>query len=112
SSDLQAIESGQDMSPKGVAERIISFATQLLGRAEHQRADLPEGEQRSREQLFENIKTGIERGFEQARGILDGLEALNGETKETVDDTYNQVQQALANLAELLAIQPDNKTQV
>jgi len=50
-------------------------------------ADFPVQEQRSRERLFNNIQTGIERGFEQAHGILEGLQALDGDVKDTVDST-------------------------
>jgi len=108
----RTVESGQDMSPKAVADRIISFATQLIGRVESEQVDLPADEQRSRAQLFDNIKTGVERGFSQARDILDGLSELKGETKETVDNSYEQVQQGLANLAQLLGLQSADKAQV
>jgi len=101
----KAIESGQDMSPKATAERILSFATQLIGRVEADQADLPVKEQRSRERLFQNIQTGIERGFEQARSILDGMQVLDGAVKETVNSTYTYTRQGLQDLAKLLGIQ-------
>jgi len=108
----KAVESGMDMSPKATAERILSFATQLIGRVEVQQADLPVEEQRSREQLFNNLQSGIEKGFEQARGILEGLQALNGGVKETVDNTYDLVQQGLNELSILLGLLPDGKAEV
>ncbi len=101
----KAIESGQDMSPKATAERILSFATQLIGRAEADQADLPLKEQRSRARLFQNIQTGVERGFEQARSILDGMQVLDGPVKETVNSTYAYTQQGLQDLAKLLGLQ-------
>jgi len=107
----QAVESGMDMSPEATAERILSFATQLIGRVEGEQADLPVEEQRSREQLFNNLQSGIEKGFEQARGILEGLQALNGDVKETVDNTYDLVQQGLNELSLLLGLLPDGKTE-
>jgi len=106
----RAVESGQDMSPEATADRILSFATQIIGRVESQQADLPADEQRSREQLFNNIQLGIERGFEQARGILDGLQALNGETVEGVDATYAHVQSGLSKLALLLGLEAPEQT--
>jgi len=106
----KAIESGQDMSPKATAESILSFATQLIGRSEAAQADLPIKEQRSRTQLFQNVQNGIEKGFEQARSILDGMQALNGKTNETVDSTYTYVQQGLIDLAALLELQPPTQT--
>lgn len=107
----RAVESGQNMSPEATADRIISFATRLIGRAEASQADLSPEEQQSREQLFNNIQIGIERGFEQARDILEGLKALNGDVKVTVDDTYNQVQKGLSDLATLLGILPAREVQ-
>lgn len=106
-----AVESGQNMSPEATADRIISFATRLIGRAEAAQADMSPEEQRSREQLFNNIQVGIEKGFEQARDILEGLQALNGDVKVTVDDTYGQVQNRLSDLATLLGLQPAKEDQ-
>jgi len=108
----RAVDSAQDMSPEAAADRIISFATQLIGRAEAQQADLSVDEQRSREQLYENVRVGIERGFEQARDILDGLQALEGDVKESVDSTYSRVQEGLSNLALLLGLSTPDQTQV
>ncbi len=108
----RAADSRQDMSPEATAERILSFATQLIGRAENAQVDLPPDEQRSREQLFNNVQVGIERGFEQSRGILEGLQALNGGVKESVDDTYSRVQQGLSELALLLGLLPPGQAEV
>jgi len=102
----KAVNSGLDISPEATAERILSFATQLIGRAESEQIDLSIDERRSRAQLFENIQIGIERGFEQARGILEGLSVLNEDVKETVDSTYDAVQKGLQNLSTLLGLLP------
>ncbi|MDX8405310.1 MAG: DUF5610 domain-containing protein [Mariprofundus sp.] len=104
-----AVESGQDMSPKATADSIISFATQLIGKTETLQADLPTAEQSSRQQLFKNVQTGIERGFTQARDILESMQALQGGTKETVDATHARVQEGLSNLALMLGMQPADK---
>ena len=101
----RAAASGQDMSPQGVADSILSFATQLIGRAESSQLDLPKAEQSSREQLFSNVKTGVEQGFVQARDILESMQALKGDTKETVDTTHTLVQDGLSRLAVLLGVQ-------
>jgi len=107
----RAVDSGLDMSPEATAERILSFATQIIGRAEANQADLPADQQRSREQLFNNVKIGVERGFEQARDILEGLQALEGSVKETVDTTYSRVQEGLSELALLLGLSPPEQFQ-
>ncbi|OIO74485.1 MAG: hypothetical protein AUJ57_02155 [Zetaproteobacteria bacterium CG1_02_53_45] len=106
-----AAQSGQDMGPETTAQRILSYASLIIGRAENEQVDLPVEEQRSREQLFNNIKVGIERGFEQSRNILEGMQALNGDVKETVNSTYDYVQQGLAELALLLGLQPPEQSQ-
>ena len=108
----RAAESGQSMSPEATADRILSFATQIIGRTESAQADLPPDEQSSREQLFNNVQIGIERGFEQARDILESLQALNGHVKETVDTTYSHVQEGLTDMALLLGLFPPEQTQV
>jgi len=105
----QAVQSGMDMSPEATANRILSFANLIIGRAENEQVDLPVEQQRSREQLFDNIKVGIERGFEQARGILEGMQALEGNVEETVDATYDYVQLGLDNLAQLLGLSPPDQ---
>jgi len=102
----KAMKSGQDMSPKATADSILSFATQLIGRAEAAQIDLPIKEQRSREHLFLNVQMGISNGFEQARSILEGMQALNGKTKETVNRTDLYVQQGLTDLAAALGLGP------
>ncbi len=101
----KAIESGQDMSPKATAQSILSFATQMIGRAEAAQADLPIQEQRSRQRLFQNVQTGIETGFAQARNILESMQALHGKTKDSVDSTYTYVQQGLIDLSIRLHMQ-------
>ncbi|NWF37399.1 DUF5610 domain-containing protein [Mariprofundus sp. KV] len=102
----RAVDSDLDMSPEATAERIISFATRLIGSAENVQSELPVDEQRSREQLFNNVKIGVERGFEQARDILESMKALEGGVKETVDTTYSRVQEGLSDLALLLGLSP------
>ncbi|MBA1333039.1 hypothetical protein QQ73_18915, partial [Candidatus Endoriftia persephone str. Guaymas] len=46
-------------------------------------------------EFLELIGGGIEQGFAEARGILEGLEILNGEIEQNVDKTYELVQQGL-----------------
>ena len=41
------------------------------------------------------IGGGIDQGFAEARGILDGLGVLEGELKDNIDLTYDLVQQGL-----------------
>lgn len=100
----KAVDSGLDTSPEATAKRIVSFAAQLIGRAEATQADLPVSEQRSRLQLFENVRTGMERGFADARAILDALKVLNGAIEETVNTTHDLARQQLSDLASNLGL--------
>ena len=106
----RAVSSNMDYSPKGTAERIMSFAIHLVGRVEKEQQDYPVEQQRSREQLLGNIRLGIDNGFTQSRDILESMQALHGTTKETVDATYDFVQQGLSEFTALLGILPSNQT--
>ena len=57
------------------------------------------------------MQVGVERGFEQARGILESMQALEGGVKETVDTTYLRVQERLSELALLLGLSPPEQLQ-
>ena len=107
-----AVTSNMDLSPRGTANHIMGFANHLIGKAELEQMDLPPEQQRSRAQLFQNIQTGIENGFAQAREILENIQALNGETKEKVDTTYQFVQEGLSELSKLLGLLPPEQTNV
>lgn len=94
----QAAESGEDYSPEAVAERILSFAT--AGFAGYQERH---PEQAGDEQLSEFmalIRGAIEKGFEEARGILDGLGVLQGDIKTNADRTYELIQEGLDRFEE------------
>ena len=102
----KAIDSEIAMSPQTAAGHIISFANHLIGKAEIAQLDLPLEEQQTREQLFRHVQRGIEQGFGQARTILEGIDALHGETLDTVANTYALVQQGLVELSAMLGLFP------
>ncbi|MDP2698703.1 DUF5610 domain-containing protein [Thalassospira sp.] len=87
-----------DYTPEAVADRILSLASDVI-------ANNAGSEDEARE-IFAQVKTGVERGLEQAREILDGLGALNGTVASNVDDTEQRLQDGLnsleARLTELL----------
>jgi hypothetical protein len=47
----------------------------------------------------------------QARDILEGMQALNGNVKESVDSTYGRVQEGMSDLAQLQGLLPSGETQ-
>ncbi|MCP4292639.1 MAG: hypothetical protein GY780_12485 [bacterium] len=85
--------SSTDVSPEATADRIVGFALGLKSVFARQNEDLDEKEMMAR---FESeIRRGIGEGFSDARGILGGLEMLDGEIEEGVDATWDLVQQRL-----------------
>lgn len=83
--DLQA----QDFTPEKVSERILSFVSGRI---------LSEQDTDKQSQLMEQAREGIERGFAEAKEILDSLDVLNGKVKDDIDSTYDLIQQGLARL--------------
>jgi hypothetical protein len=82
-----------DYSPAKVAERILGFVGGHLARAA---ADGADSEQQSKN--LQQFRKGVEKGFADARKILDGLGVLNGQVAANVDDTYQRIQQGLSAL--------------
>jgi len=86
-------DSSLDVSPEATADRIVGFALGLKGVFARQNEDLSPEQMMSR---FESeIRRGIGDGFGHARGVLQGLELLEGDVEENVDATWDLVQQKL-----------------
>lgn len=93
---LQAA-AGQDQSPEATAGRIVSMSTAFYGawRDLH-----PEGdEDAARKQFVELVRGGAERGFGEARDILQGLKVLEGDVASNIDKTYTLMQQGFDKFA-------------
>lgn len=89
--DLSA--KADNYSPAKVAERILGFVGGHLARAA---ADGADSEQQSKN--LQQFRKGVEKGFADARKILDGLGVLTGQVAANVDDTYQRIQQGLSAL--------------
>ena len=85
----------QDNTPGGTAGRIVSLATAFYGayRQQHQGED----EAAVRHNFVETLRGGVERGFKEARDILNGLQVLDGGVASAIDQTFTLVQQGLAD---------------
>jgi len=93
-----AYDSGIDVSPGATAERVVSMSTAFFGQYLQQHPEMAEGEARA---IFtEIIRGGIEKGFAEARDILDALGVLQGKIADNIDLTYTFVQEGLASFAE------------
>ncbi|MFT6625030.1 MAG: hypothetical protein ACJAZI_001113 [Cycloclasticus sp.] len=93
-----AYDSGLDVSPDATAERIVSLSTAFFSSYQDQHPELePEAALISFTNL---IKGGIDTGFTEARDILSGLSALEGDIASNIDKTYELVQEKLAAFIE------------
>lgn len=93
----RAVDAGIDVSPEATAGRIVSMSTAFFGayREAHPELDLD-----SALESFANvIGGGIDRGFAEARDVLDGLGVLGGDIAANIDKTYALVQQGLKDFA-------------
>jgi hypothetical protein len=79
-----------DYTPQQLANRII-------GSVEAAAAQFEAGDPR-RAALVEQAREGIERGFQEARDVLQGLGVLQGDIAANIDRTYELVQEGLESL--------------
>lgn len=84
---------GQDNSPEATAGRIVSLSTAFFGAFQQQHSELEGDEALTR--FMDTIRGGIEKGFKEARDILQGLQVLNGDISGNVDKTYELVMKGL-----------------
>jgi len=103
-----AFESGVDYSPEATADRIVSFSTQFLEAFRDQNPDMNEEE--SLNAFMDVISTGIDQGFGEAKDILGGLNVLEGEVSETIDTTYDLVQEGLQAFVDSLSEKVEEET--
>ncbi len=82
-----------DYTPEKVAGRILSFIEQRL------QSEQAAGADPSKLQgLLEQARSGVEKGFAEARKILDGMGALQGKVASDIDDTYQKIQDGFSAL--------------
>jgi hypothetical protein len=90
--------SGQDNSPEGTAGRIVSLSTAFFDAFKAQNKGLDD--EAALRKFMDTIQGGIEQGFKEARGILDGLQVLKGDIAGNIDKTYELVQLGLQQFAD------------
>lgn len=82
-----------DVSPEATADRIIGYSTGLFEKFKEQH---PNEDPATVEQKFmDTINKGITQGFAEAREILSGLGALQGDIAGNIDKTWDLVQTGL-----------------
>jgi len=89
----KAYDSGLDVSPEATADRIVQMSTAFFDAYYSTRQNMPLDE--ALESFVKVIGGGIDQGFKEARGILGGLNVLQGDIASNIDKTYDLVQQGL-----------------
>jgi hypothetical protein len=97
----KAVDSGLDTSPEATAERIVSLSTAFFDA--YQEQNPTQDDAVALEKFMATIGSGIDKGFEEARNILEGLNVLDGQIASDIDETYSLVQEKLAAFEALLA---------
>lgn len=92
-------------TPEKVADRVLGFIDQRL-RNEAANG----GDPAKLKGLLDQATAGIQKGFDDARKILDGLGVLGGKVAEDIDDTFNRIQDGLGQLQKTY-LQPEQTTQ-
>ncbi|SDJ77693.1 hypothetical protein SAMN04488540_11367 [Ferrimonas sediminum] len=92
-STQKGLEQGIDYSPEATADRIVGFATQFFETYQGQNSTLSFDEQL--DGFMSVIGGAVDKGIDEARGILDGLQVLDGDIKNNVDLTQNLVHEGL-----------------
>ena len=82
-----------DTSPEATANRIADFALNFFDNYA-QNNDLANDEE-GRQQFADFIGDAINQGIEEARGILESLQALNDDVSGNIDKTADLIQQRL-----------------
>lgn len=83
-----------DYTPDKVAGRIGDFVAAGLAAAKSRGAS-----DERLQQMYDAAVQGVEKGFKEAREILDNLDVLKGDIKSMVDDTETKTFDALAQIA-------------
>lgn len=87
--------STQDNSPEATAGRIVSLTTGLFDL--YKKSYPNEDESTVLDRFTKVIQSGVDAGFKEARGMLDGLGVLNGSIASNIDKTYDLVTKGLAD---------------
>jgi len=86
--ELQGLQA-EDFTPEKVSERILGFVSGRI---------LSEQDKDKQAELMSQAREGIERGFDEAKEILESLDVLNGKVKDDISSTYDLIQQGLGRL--------------
>lgn len=80
----------QDNTPEGTAGRIVSLSTGFFEAFKKQHVGEADADVLNK--FMTTIRGGFEQGYKEARDILQGMGALNGDIAGNIDKTYQLVQ--------------------
>lgn len=103
-----AYDNGVDTSPEATADRIVSFATNFFSLYQEQNSNMSFDEQLT--SFMEIIGGAIDQGFDEAKDILNGLQVLEGDIADGVEQTYSLVQDGLLAFKESFNDTDDSST--
>ena len=97
-----------EFTPEAVATRILSFVASIYEMYRGQKRDDGASEENNAtlDRFMGLIGGGIDKGFKEARGILSGLNVLQGDVASNIDKTYDLIQKGLADFAALMKTPP------
>lgn len=87
----------EDFAPGKVAERVLGF---IGGRLESAKAD--GADTTALQKMYDQAAKGVEKGFEEARKILDGMGVLKGKVAADIDDTWQRIQAGMQDITQRL----------
>lgn len=88
-----------DYTPDKVSERILGFVEGSIKAKAASGADPAE-----LQDMLEQARKGVEKGFAEAKKILDGLGVLGGKVASDIEDTYSKITAGLDKLGESLGV--------
>ncbi len=96
----------EDYTPAKVSDRIMSSILAAYGQLRQAR---PEA---NTDRFFSQVKDGLEKGFSEAKDILQNLGMLQGKIAEDVNNTYDLTMRGLDKLASQAKLASTNETTV
>ena len=97
-----AYDSGLDISPEATANRIISMSTAFFSQYQDKNPNISDKE--AAKSFVSIIESGIKKGFEEAKEILDGLNVLEGAIGSNIEETFDLVQKGLISFTESFSV--------
>lgn len=89
----KAYDSGLDVSPEATADRIVKMSTAFFDKYQTNHPELSTAD--ALNSFVKVIGSGVDKGFGEARDILQGLNVLKGSIASNIDATYELVQKGL-----------------